>query len=71
METRVPNRYRLTIYSSFDHGGTVHKPMWAFSAADVITQFNLDQQGSSPKSILRHVEPWREEEHGKWPEHLW
>lgn len=70
MEPRVPNRYCLTIYSSYDRGENMQKPIWAFSAADVIVQFQLEQQGSTPKDVLRRIEPWREEAHGKWPEWL-
>lgn len=71
MEPRVPNRYHVRIMSGQDGGYTSATYLtWAFSAADVIVQFDLDQKGSSSKSVLRGIDPWREEAHGPWPEWL-
>lgn len=70
MDTRVPNRYFLRLYASDRDFNDRHALMWAFSAADVIVQFELDQKGSFPKATLRSIEPWREAAHGPWPEHL-
>lgn len=74
MSNRVPNRYRLTVYpgqASRDFNDRF-QAMWAFSAADVVVQFDLENRrfGSMSNASIVNIEPWREEVHGPWPEQL-
>lgn len=68
MKLRTPNRYRLTVYDSKVR--TQYRAMWAFSAADVVVQHQVDQQGFSHPDRLVRIEPWSETMHGPWPEQL-
>lgn len=69
----LARRYCLHVYTATRGAAFTNSvlPMWAFSAADCLTQHaRATKYSASPQQMLRWVEPWRESAHGPWPEQL-